>query len=98
MNTQPDGVSAMSAELSPLPLRQCQYNGGTCKRRGCAAGCQASALCADMTAQRDRLTAALRKHVLTYQVDDQEWDREAAADRAIARMLNDGVEPHAPQR
>ena len=41
-----------------------------------------------VTAERERLTKALRKHVLTYQVDDQEWDREAAADRAVARLLN----------
>lgn len=85
--TAPTGVVS-SKELSPLPLQKCTYNGGTCKRRGCAAGCQASTLCAELAAQRDSLIAALRKHILTYQVDDQMWDREAAADRAVARMLN----------
>ena len=39
-------------------------------------------------AERDKLLAALRKHVLVYQIDDQEWDREKAADSAVARMLN----------
>jgi hypothetical protein len=38
--------------------------------------------------ETEKLTKALRQHVLTYQVDDQEWDREKAADRAVARMLN----------
>ena len=53
-----------------------------------------AALDAAVAAERERLTKALRKHVLTYQVDDDAWDREAAADRAVARLLN--VEANRP--
>jgi hypothetical protein len=43
--------------------------------------------------ETEKLTKALRQHVLTYQVDDQEWDREKAANRAVSRMLNTTDEP-----
>ena len=31
----------------------------------------------------------LRKQIMTYQVDDQAWDREADADRIMARLLSE---------
>lgn len=33
--------------------KQCEYNSGTCKRRGCAAGCQAIKLCSEKITQPD---------------------------------------------
>lgn len=108
MNTNTDGVSAMSAELSNNSIVWVRHNGkphssGVAYFGGeCPPGWVGGArpfFSADYVAEAvkretDRLTKALRKHVLTYQVDDQEWDREAAADRAVARLLNNQIALH----
>lgn len=41
-----------------------------------------------VAAEFARLTKALRNYVITHQVDDEEWDREAAADRTVDRILS----------
>lgn len=43
---------------------------------------------AQIRAERDRLRTALRNHILTYEVDDDTPDREAAADRIMERLLS----------
>jgi hypothetical protein len=94
--------SVSSTELSPESIVWVRHNGkphtsGVAHFGGeCPPGWVGGArpfFSADYVAEAvkretERLTKALRKHVMTYQVDDQEWDREAAADRAVARLLN----------
>ena len=102
MNTNTDGVSAMSAELSKYAIVWVRHNGkphtsgvahfgGECPP-GWVGGARpffsAEYLAEAVKRETEKLTKALRQHVLTYQIDDQEWDREKAADRAVARMLN----------
>jgi hypothetical protein len=45
------GIAAAPQPQPAQAERSCQYNGGTCTRRGCAAGCQATAMCAQASAQ-----------------------------------------------
>jgi len=37
----------------------------------------------------EKLRSALRHQIMVYQVDDQAWDKDAEADRIMARVLND---------
>ena len=36
----------------------------------------------------EKLKSALRHHIMVYQVDDQAWDKDADADRIMAKVLN----------
>jgi len=39
--------------------------------------------------ERTALRVTLRNQIMTYQVDDQAWDREMDADRIMTRLLKD---------
>jgi len=49
------------APVAPSVPRICQYNGGTCTRRGCAGGCQATRLVAERAAGLAPGTPSLRE-------------------------------------
>lgn len=62
------------------PARTCDYNSGSCKRRGCAGGCQAMALCGAAPQQAEALSDDLRDRLVAIgqAIADQD-DRAAQA-------------------
>lgn len=57
----PNKEAQLSVEGLDEAVHACEYNGGTCRRSGCAGGCQVLDILRSQTAMSDALDAALSR-------------------------------------
>lgn len=69
-------MTASVYDVTDAPSRPCEYNGGTCTRDGCAAGCQVLDILRNQTAMSDALNAAAGAEA----VEASGWVRLADSD------------------